>query len=248
MVEVKADALEQSFEAFEEDDGVAALKAELETLKAKIASGVIAAQRPALDGVKSAEAASVRRPVSAARDRERAWRPRRSAARRTRSAAMRCREEIDRVIDETLTAISPIRAIANVVKVGSAGYRKLIATGGTPSGWVGLRGGAAGDGDADVHRDRAGVGRALCQSGGVAADARRCDVRRREVARARDRDRVRAGRRRGVRQRHRREPAARVPELAQCGDGRRRAADGDAAVHRRRASPARSRRAIRRTS
>src|SRR5918996_1121811 len=59
MVEVKADALERSFDAIEEDeDGVAALKAELELLKAKIASGAIAAQRPALDRVKSAEAAS----------------------------------------------------------------------------------------------------------------------------------------------------------------------------------------------
>src|SRR5437868_9248596 len=71
MVEVKADALEQSFEAFEEDeDGVAALRAELDQLKAKIASGVIAAQRPALDGVKSAQASSfideyVRRGVEA---------------------------------------------------------------------------------------------------------------------------------------------------------------------------------------
>ncbi|MBC7987881.1 MAG: phage major capsid protein [Sphingomonadaceae bacterium] len=45
-------------------------------------------------------------------------------------------EEIDAVIDRTLTAISPIRGIANVVKVGSAGYRKLVTTGGTPSGWV----------------------------------------------------------------------------------------------------------------
>ncbi len=35
-------------------------------------------------------------------------------------------------------AISPIRAIANVVKVGSANYRKLVASGGTPSGWVGF--------------------------------------------------------------------------------------------------------------
>ena len=42
MVEVKADALEQSFDALddEEQDGVAELKAELELLKAKIASGV----------------------------------------------------------------------------------------------------------------------------------------------------------------------------------------------------------------
>jgi HK97 family phage major capsid protein len=45
-------------------------------------------------------------------------------------------EEIDRQIDSTLNAISPIRSIANVVKVGSAGYRKLVASGGTPSGWV----------------------------------------------------------------------------------------------------------------
>ncbi len=45
-------------------------------------------------------------------------------------------QEIDAVIDRTLADISPIRAIANVVKVGSAGYRKLVTTGGTPSGWV----------------------------------------------------------------------------------------------------------------
>ena len=44
--------------------------------------------------------------------------------------------EIDAVIDRTLVAASPIRAIANVVKVGSAGYRKLVTTGGTPSGWA----------------------------------------------------------------------------------------------------------------
>ncbi len=45
-------------------------------------------------------------------------------------------KEIDAVIDATLKAISPIRSIANVVKVGSAGYRKLVTTGGTPSGWA----------------------------------------------------------------------------------------------------------------
>ena len=44
--------------------------------------------------------------------------------------------EIDRQIDATLKSISPIRAIANVVTVGSAGYRKLVTTGGTPSGWA----------------------------------------------------------------------------------------------------------------
>ncbi|WP_033967312.1 phage major capsid protein [Sphingomonas sp. Ant H11] len=44
--------------------------------------------------------------------------------------------EIDAVIDATLSSISPIRSVANVVTVGSAGYRKLVTTGGTPSGWA----------------------------------------------------------------------------------------------------------------
>jgi HK97 family phage major capsid protein len=45
-------------------------------------------------------------------------------------------EEIDAAIARTLQSISPIRGIANVVTVGSSGYRKLVTTGGTPSGWV----------------------------------------------------------------------------------------------------------------
>ncbi len=45
-------------------------------------------------------------------------------------------KEIDATIDAVLKGISPIRSIANVVKVGSAGYRKLVTTGGTPSGWA----------------------------------------------------------------------------------------------------------------
>ena len=138
MVEVKADALEQSFEAIEvEDDGVAALKAELETLKSRIASGVISAQRPALDGVKSAEAASfvesyLRRGIESGLETKAV------ASSSDAIGGFAVPGEIDAVIDRTLTAISPIRAIANVVRVGSAGYRKLITSGGTPSGWVGF--------------------------------------------------------------------------------------------------------------
>lgn len=44
--------------------------------------------------------------------------------------------EIDAAIDRLLVAASPIRGVANVVKVGSSGYRKLVTTGGTPSGWA----------------------------------------------------------------------------------------------------------------
>lgn len=138
MVEVKADALEESFDAFQQDeDGVAALKEELELLKSKIASGAIAAQRPALDGVKSAAATSfiegyLRRGVESGLEMKAV------GGSSDAIGGFAVPREIDELIDSTLVAISPIRSIANVVKVGSAGYRKLITSGGTPSGWVGF--------------------------------------------------------------------------------------------------------------
>jgi len=138
MVEVKAETLEQSFDAIEQDeDGVAALRTELELLKAKIASGAIHGQRPALDGVKSADAnlfteQYLRKGIEAGLETK-------ALASSTDSAGgYAVPQEIDEQIDSTLKAISPIRSIANVVKVGSAGYRKLIASGGTPSGWAGF--------------------------------------------------------------------------------------------------------------
>jgi len=44
--------------------------------------------------------------------------------------------EIDAVISAQLVKLSPIRTIAQVVQTGSAGYRKLITSGSTASGWV----------------------------------------------------------------------------------------------------------------
>ena len=35
-----------------------------------------------------------------------------------------------------MKSISPIRAVANVVRVGSAGYRKLVTQNGVTSGWA----------------------------------------------------------------------------------------------------------------
>ncbi|MEM9501965.1 MAG: phage major capsid protein [Pseudomonadota bacterium] len=45
-------------------------------------------------------------------------------------------QQIDAIIARELVEISPIRRISQVVQTGSAGYRKLVATGGTTSGWV----------------------------------------------------------------------------------------------------------------
>ncbi|HWK40586.1 MAG TPA: phage major capsid protein [Croceibacterium sp.] len=44
--------------------------------------------------------------------------------------------EIDAAIARQMAEISPIRRIAQLVQVGSAGYRKLVTLGGTASGWV----------------------------------------------------------------------------------------------------------------
>ena len=136
MIEVKADSLEASFEALE-DEGVAALKEELAVLKRKIDEGVIASARPALDGVKSAASSAfiegyLRKGVESGLELKAIG----SSADAIGGYAVP--REIDEVIDRTLLAISPIRQIANVVKVGSAGYRKLVSNGGTPSGWVGF--------------------------------------------------------------------------------------------------------------
>jgi HK97 family phage major capsid protein len=44
--------------------------------------------------------------------------------------------EIDALIANAIKEISPIRNLAQVVQVGTSGYRKLVTTGGTASGWV----------------------------------------------------------------------------------------------------------------
>ncbi len=135
MLEVKGDALEASFEAMErEDDELEALKTEVAALKARVVAGA----RPALEGVKG-ERAEGRSPFV-----ERYLRKGLEAGVELKAFAgtsdaaggYAVPEELDAQIEKTLTAISPIRAIANVVKVGSAGYRKLVTTGGTPSGWA----------------------------------------------------------------------------------------------------------------
>ncbi|HYG30146.1 MAG TPA: phage major capsid protein [Allosphingosinicella sp.] len=136
MLEVKTDPLEASFEALErEDDDLAQLKEQMAQLKARVDAQAVAAGRPALSGAKAAgttafvdkylrkglEAGVELKAVTGISD---------------GAGGYAVPEEIDAAIDRVLVSISPIRAIANVVKVGTAGYRKLVTRGGTPSGWV----------------------------------------------------------------------------------------------------------------
>lgn len=138
MVEVKADVLEQSFEAVEDQDVVASLGEELRQLRARVSAGLLASARPALEqGIKSAESIGyvdryLRRGIESGLELK--------AADNSSTAAggFAVPREIDDEIERTLVAKSPIRAISHVVKVGSSNYRKLVSNGGTPSGWMGF--------------------------------------------------------------------------------------------------------------
>lgn len=45
-------------------------------------------------------------------------------------------EELDQLIEKRLRDLSPIRAEANVVAIGTSKYKKLVNTGGITSGWI----------------------------------------------------------------------------------------------------------------
>jgi HK97 family phage major capsid protein len=135
MLEVKTDALEASFEALErEDEDVAQLREEMAQLKARIDAQAVAVARPALSGAKAQASPFVENYLR--KGVETGVELKAITSVTDAAGGYAVPEEIDSEIGRLLTAISPIRSIANVVKVGSAGYRKLVAAGGTPSGWV----------------------------------------------------------------------------------------------------------------
>ena len=135
MLEVKADALEASFEALErESEDLEALKGDMAALKARVDAQAVAGARPALSGATGQKSPFVENYLR--KGLEAGVELKALAGTSEAAGGYAVPEEIDAAIDRVLTSISPIRAIANVVKVGSAGYRKLVTKGGTPSGWV----------------------------------------------------------------------------------------------------------------
>lgn len=135
MLEVKADPLEASFEALEREEGeVAQLREEMAQLKARVDAQAMAGARPALSGAKAQASPFVESYLR--KGLESGVELKAMSSLTDSAGGYAVPDEIDSEIGRLLTAISPIRSIANVVKVGSAGYRKLVATGGTPSGWV----------------------------------------------------------------------------------------------------------------
>lgn len=141
-IEVKAEALEGAFEAVLAAEEIAAVRGEVAALKVQVERQAVAASRLPLDGVKSADGSRDPARVAFA---ERYLRRGLDAGVELKALSgasgaeggFAVPREIDAMIGATLKSLSPIRAIANVVQTGSAGYRKLIATGATAAGWVG---------------------------------------------------------------------------------------------------------------
>ncbi len=140
MYEVKAEALEGSFDALAQAEKIKTLEADMAALKGQVAAARRgAAERPALDGVKGADAdpARVAFVDRYLRKGQEAGVELKSFSGATGAAGgYAVPREIDAQIETLLKATSPIRSVANVVRTGSAGYRKLVTSGGTPSGWA----------------------------------------------------------------------------------------------------------------
>lgn len=140
MLEVKADMLEDSFDAVLQNDKMMSLEGRIAELDRLVRSQMVMASRPPLDGAKGlggsdpAHAAFVERYLR--RGDHAGVELKAFSASSGGTGGFAVPREIDQRIDMMLKAISPIRSIANVIKTGSAGYRKLVTNGGTASGWA----------------------------------------------------------------------------------------------------------------
>ncbi|MBD75885.1 MAG: phage major capsid protein [Citromicrobium sp.] len=133
------DPLDASFDIVARQDAleenVATIRTDLDEVKARVDKIGRAAQRPALGSGDSAPA-EVKGFVDGYLRRGAVHEIKSISGTVPSDGGYAVPRQIDAMIARELTDISPIRAIAQVVQTGTAGYRKLISTGGTASGWA----------------------------------------------------------------------------------------------------------------
>ena len=133
-----SDQLDASFDIVARQDkteaDVAMLRSDVDEVKARLDKVAKAATRPAIAG--TGTSAEVKGFVDGYLRRGREAEIKSVTGQVPSDGGYAVPREIDAMIARELTEISPIRAIAQVVQTGSAGYRKLVSTGGTASGWV----------------------------------------------------------------------------------------------------------------
>jgi HK97 family phage major capsid protein len=132
--------LDASFDLLARQDqaeaDIAALRGDVDEVKSRLDKVARAASRPVIGAGAATETAEVKGFVDGYLRRGRETELKSINGVTPADGGFAVPRQIDAAIAATLIAISPIRAIAQVVQTGTAGYRKLVATGGTASGWV----------------------------------------------------------------------------------------------------------------
>lgn len=138
-IELENEALAASFDLVarqdEADQAISTLRSDVDEVKARFDRVSRAAARPALDGAATASP-EVKGFIDGYLRQGRENEVKSIAGNVAADGGYAVPREIDAVIANELKKISPIRQIAQVVQVGTAGYRKLMSIGGAPSGWV----------------------------------------------------------------------------------------------------------------
>ncbi|MCB2067954.1 MAG: phage major capsid protein, partial [Erythrobacter sp.] len=139
-IQIETQQLADSFDIVarqdEADAAIAVLRSDVDEVKARVDKIGMAAARPAIGGA-AAASPEVKGFVDGYLRRGRESEIKSVSGSSPADGGYAVPREIDAMIAAELKEISPIRQLAQVVQVGSAGYRKLVATGGTASGWVG---------------------------------------------------------------------------------------------------------------
>ncbi|QIQ87703.1 phage major capsid protein [Erythrobacter sp.] len=134
-----ADRLEQSFDIVARQDRAEAdirqLRGDVDEVKARLDKVARAASRPSIAG-RETESPEVKGFVEGYLRRGREHEIKSISGATPGEGGYAVPRELDAVIARELAEISPIRNIAQVVRTGTSGYRKLVATGGIASGWV----------------------------------------------------------------------------------------------------------------
>ncbi|MXO86178.1 phage major capsid protein [Altererythrobacter aurantiacus] len=118
---------------------IAALRGDVDDVKSRLDKVARAATRPAIaanPAAETAEAAEVKGFVNGYLRQGRETEIKSMSGVNPSDGGYAVPKQIDAMIARELTEISPIRDLAQVVQTGTAGYRKLVTTGGTASGWV----------------------------------------------------------------------------------------------------------------
>jgi HK97 family phage major capsid protein len=138
-MQVETEVLAASFDIVARQDetekAVTVLRSDVDEVKARLDRVSRAAARPALSGIADA-APEVKGFVDGYLRKGREAEVKSITGTSPSDGGYAVPREIDALIASQLKDLSPIRSVAQVVQVGTAGYRKLVTTGGTASGWV----------------------------------------------------------------------------------------------------------------